>query len=62
MIRSGNCRLHPPCGGLEHKIGMLPGSECEARTICIKPESRRISGDPLLIDFGSYLLCRASAI
>ena len=61
MIRSGNRRLHPPCGGLEHKIGMLPGSECEARTICIKP-GHRISGDPLLIDFGSYLLCRASAI
>jgi hypothetical protein len=41
---------------------MLPGSECEACTICIKTESHRISGDPLLIDFGSYLLCRASAI
>jgi hypothetical protein len=35
---------------LEPKIGMLPGSECEARTICVKPESHRVSGDSLLVD------------
>jgi hypothetical protein len=31
------------------KIGMLPSSEFEAVTICVKPERHSISGDPLSI-------------
>jgi len=62
MIRSGNCRLHPPCGGLNTKSACCPARNAKLAPFVSNQKAVVSLAILCLIDFGSYLLCRASAI